>query len=155
MRISDWSSDVCSSDLPPNGYVSPQGENVGFGPDLAREFARHLGVELELVQVTSKNRIPLLQSGQIDADIGTTTPTKTRDEVIDFSYVYVVDPTLILVRTGDSTDTADYFDSDRVVGALQGSFYVALWKQHTPRASIMQQQEPPAAGRHLGADKVA
>src|SRR3546814_7797012 len=93
MRISDWSSDVCSSDL-------------------------------------SKNRIPLLQSGQIDADIGTTTPTKTRDEVIDFSYVYVVDPTLILVRKGDSTDPADYFDSDRVVGALQGSFYVALWKQH-------------------------
>src|SRR3546814_11334530 len=99
MRISDWSSDVCSSDLstldvirergkllagvrfdaPPNGYVSPQGENVGFGPDLAREFARHLGVELELVQVTSMNRNPLLQSGQLDTDIGTTTPTQTRE----------------------------------------------------------------------------
>src|SRR3546814_9454861 len=83
-------------DAPPNGYVSPQGEIIGFGPDLARALARHLGVELELVQVTSKNRIPLLQSGQIDADIGTTTPTKTRDEVIDFSYAYVVDPTLIM-----------------------------------------------------------
>src|SRR3546814_17439376 len=94
-------------DAPPNGYVSPQGENVGFGPDLAREFARPLGVELELVQVTSKNRIPLLQSGQLDTDIGTNTPTKTLDEVIYFSYVYVLEPPHIPApqRTTTSTPT--------------------------------------------------
>jgi len=141
-------------DAPPNGYVSPQGEIVGFGPDLARELARHLGVELELVQVTSKNRIPLLQSGQIDADIGTTTPTKTRDEVVDFSYVYVVDPTLILVRKGDSTDPADYFDSERRVGALQGSFYVGLWRQHSPAARILEYQELPELVVALAQGKV-
>src|SRR3546814_19326316 len=57
-------------DAPPNGYVSPQGEIIGFGPDLARALARPPGLGLEPVHVTSQNRIPLLPHGQIDAAIG-------------------------------------------------------------------------------------
>ena len=139
---------------PPNGYIDIQGNIVGFGPDLAREFARHLGVEVEFVQVTSKNRIPLLLNGQIDVDIGTTTPTKTRDEVIDFSYIYVVDETTILIRDGESTDPEDYFNSDKIVGAQQGSFYVDLWKQHSPGANIKEYQELPELVVALAQGKV-
>lgn len=128
---------------PPSGYVDAQGNIVGFAPDLARELANHLGVEVEFVQVTSKNRIPLLLNGQIDADIGTTTPTKTRDEVIDFTHVYVVDQTAILVRKDGSLDPKDYFNSDKIVGAMQGSFYIELWKQHSPGANIKEYQELP------------
>lgn len=130
-------------DAPPNGYVDAQGNIVGFGPDLAREFARHLGVEVEFVQVTSKNRIPLLLNGQIDVDIGTTTPTKTRDEVIDFSYTYMVDQTMIMVREGESADPQDYFNKDKIFGGLQGSFYITLWKQQVPDANIKEYQEFP------------
>src|SRR3546814_877482 len=59
-----------------------------------------------------------------------------------------------LVRKGDSTDQADYFDSDRVVGALQGSFYVALWKQHAPSARILEYQELPELVVALAQGKV-
>src|SRR3546814_10461722 len=59
-----------------------------------------------------------------------------------------------LVRKGDSTDPADYFDSDRVVGALQGSFYVALWKQHAPSARILEYQELPELVVALAQGKV-
>lgn len=128
---------------PPNGYIDAQGRNVGFAPDLAREFARHLGVEVEFVQVNSKNRIPLLLNGQIDADIGTTTPTKVRDEVIDFSHVYIVDQTVIIVREGESTEPKDYFNSDKIVGVQQGSNDVNLWKQYSPDATFKEYQEMP------------
>src|SRR3546814_323834 len=89
-------------DYPPNGFVDATGEVVGYGPDLAREFARNLGVKVKFVQATSQTRIPLLLNGQIDAEFGITTPSKTRDEVVDFSLVYNVEPTVILVRNGES-----------------------------------------------------
>src|SRR3546814_16499457 len=80
-----------SFDYPPNGFVDATGEVVGDGPDLAREFARNLGVKVKFVQATSQTRIPLLLNGQIDAEFGITTPSKTRDEVVDFSLVYNVE----------------------------------------------------------------
>src|SRR5690606_24861952 len=78
-------------DYPPVGSVDRDGKNIGFGVDIAKAFAEKLGVEPTFVQTTSRNRIPLLQSGGIDADIGPTTPTKERDEVVDFSIVYYWD----------------------------------------------------------------
>lgn len=141
-------------DYPPNGSLDGQGNNVGFGPDIARALAKRLGVEVEFVQTTSKNRIPLLLNGQIDADIGPTTPTKTRDEVVDFSYTYIVDQAVIMVRKGDSTDPKAYFGSDKVVGALQGSSFVGLWKEYSPDADIKEYQEFPQLVVALAKGKV-
>jgi polar amino acid transport system substrate-binding protein len=130
-------------DLPPNGFVDAEGTNVGFGPDIARELARHLGVEVEFVQTTSKTRIPLLMARQIDAEFGATTPTKSRDEAVDFSYAYNLEQAVILVRKGDSTDPKAYFNADKIVGGLQGSYFVDLWKEHSPNANIKEYQEFP------------
>ena len=141
-------------DYPPNGSVDGQGNNLGFGPDIARAFAERLGVEVEFVQTTSKNRIPMLLNGQIDADIGPTTPTKTRDEVVDFSYTYIVDQAVIMVREGESKDPKAYFNSDKVVGALQGSSFVGLWKDHSPEANIKEYQEFPQLVVALAQGKV-
>lgn len=141
-------------DVPPNGYLDAQGNNVGFGPDIAREFAKHLGVEVEFVQTTSKTRIPLLLNGQIDADIGSTTPTKTRDEVVDFSHMYNLERSVILVRQGDSTDPDDYYNTDKIVGGLQGSFFVYLWKQSSPDAKFKEYQEFPELVIALAQGKV-
>jgi polar amino acid transport system substrate-binding protein len=141
-------------DFPPNGYIDIQGNHIGFGPDIAREFAKHLGVGIEFVQVTSKNRIPLLLNRQIDADIGATTPNKTRDEVIDFSYTYVVDRGVIMVRQGDSIDPEDYFNTDKIVGTTQGSNLFGLWKDHSPAANMKQYQEYPEVVIALAQGKI-
>ena len=141
-------------DLPPTGYLDLQGNHIGFGPDIAREFAKRLGVEVEFVQTTSKSRIPLLLNGQIDAEIGPTTPTKTRDEVIDFSYTYITDQGVILVREGDSVDPRDYFNSEVRVGGMQGSFFVDLWKESSPEANFIEYQEFPELVVALTQDKV-
>src|SRR3546814_5507041 len=53
MRISDWSSDVCSSDLPLGGIDHDRHPgDVGFGGDQVEELHhRRLGVEHALVHV--------------------------------------------------------------------------------------------------------
>ena len=111
-------------------------------------------MEVEFVQVTSKNRIPLLLNGQIDADIGTTTPTKTRDEVIDFSYTYIVNQGIIMVREGESLDPKDYFNTEKVVGTLQGSNLFNVWKEHSPDAKMKQYQELPELVVALSQSKI-
>lgn len=130
-------------DYPPNGFVNSAGDVVGYGPDLAREFARNLGVDVKFVQATSQTRIPLLLNGQIDAEFGITTPSKVRDEVVDFSLVYNVEETVVLVRKGESRDPKDYMGSGRPIGALQGSIFGDLWKQEDPTAELKLYQEYP------------
>lgn len=131
-------------DYPPNGYVDKEGKNLGFGPDIAREFAKHLGVSLELVQTRADTRIPMILNGLIDLDIGPTTPEKPRNEVVDFSYTYVWDRSVILVRSGMSKKPADYYnDTKAVIGNLQGGNFEKMWLVQAPNATIKLYQENP------------
>src|SRR3546814_9393667 len=81
MRISDWSSDVCSSDLGSDGQIA------GLEPDLARDVAAVLGVQLELVPVVSSNRMQFLDQGRIDLVIATMADTDERRDMVQ-----IVDP---------------------------------------------------------------
>ena len=56
------------ADSPPSAYVDAQGHVVGFCADVARYLAKRLGVSLQFVQVTASSRVPLLQTGRIDAE---------------------------------------------------------------------------------------
>lgn len=40
-------------DYPPGSFADAQGVVQGYGPDVAREFGKHLGVEVKFVQTTS------------------------------------------------------------------------------------------------------
>lgn len=71
--------------LPPLAKFSDKNELEGFDVDVAKEIARLLGVELELVQVGSPDRIPFVASGRIDIVMGAMTRTPERAKVIDFT----------------------------------------------------------------------
>lgn len=131
-------------DFPPVGSVDNSGKPIGFGPELAKIFADRLSVQVEYVQVTSKTRIPLLQNGSIDADIGPSTPTVARDEVVDFSIPYVWDGVGFLVKKGGSLNVKDY-GPPKKVATTQGSFIVDLIKKELPNAEIVLFQEFPDA----------
>ena len=66
------------ADYPPWGMVAPDGSIVGLEPDLARDAAERLGVELELVPVTAGNRLQRLEQGQVDLVIATLGDTAER-----------------------------------------------------------------------------
>ncbi|MSO93406.1 MAG: transporter substrate-binding domain-containing protein [Rhodospirillales bacterium] len=130
-------------DFPPNGYVDSSGKNIGFGPDIAREFAKRLGVPVEFVQTTAQSRIPLILSGAIDAEFGASAPTKPRDEVVDFSYTYIWDEYVIVVREGMSKDPKDYMKTDKTVGVIQGAEAANIWAEQSPTSKMVRYQEYP------------
>lgn len=75
-------------DFPPFGSVGSDMEPVGYDIDMAKLIAEEMGVELELVPVTSANRIPFLQTNKVDLVISSLGKNAERDEVIDFSDAY-------------------------------------------------------------------
>jgi polar amino acid transport system substrate-binding protein len=124
------------ADSPPSAYVDAQGHIVGYCADVARYLARRLGVGLQFVQVTAASRVPLLQTGRIDAEVSVTTPNKVRNEVVDFTYSYIFDNGVLVVREGGSTNLKDYMNPDKVIGATQGNGFVDRWKLLSPNAKF-------------------
>ena len=130
-------------DYPPIGYIDKQGKNAGFGVDIAQAFAEKLGVKVEYVQVTSKTRIPLIVNRRIDAEIGASTPTRRRDEVADWSIVYLWDLGVILVRKGDGMNIKDY-GPPKVAATTQGSVFEKLFYEAVPNGKMKLFQEYPS-----------
>jgi len=123
-------------DAPPSGYVDGQGHVLGYCADVARYVGKRLGVPVEFVQVTAASRVPLLRTGRIDAEFAITTPQKVRNEVVDFTYSYIWDNAVLLVRSGSSTNYKDYIGDTKVMGATQGNGFVDNWKKESPNAKF-------------------
>ena len=69
------------SDYPPFGMLDANGRLIGFEPDLAAELARRLGVQLQLVAVSSTSRLQKLEEGAIDVVIATLGDTPQRRQI--------------------------------------------------------------------------
>jgi polar amino acid transport system substrate-binding protein len=75
-------------DFPPFGSVGPDMKPVGYDIDVARLIAQELGVTLELVPVSSANRIAFLNTKKVDLVISSLGKNPEREKVIDFSDAY-------------------------------------------------------------------
>src|SRR6478752_3401148 len=75
-------------DFPPFGSVGPDMTPVGYDIDVATLIAEKMGVKLELVPVTSANRIPYLQTKKVDLVISSLGKNPDREKVIDFTTAY-------------------------------------------------------------------
>jgi polar amino acid transport system substrate-binding protein len=75
-------------DFPPFGSVTPDLKPVGYDIDVANLIGKKLGVKVELVPVTSANRIPYLQTKKVDLVISSLGKNPDREKVIDFSDAY-------------------------------------------------------------------
>ena len=124
------------ADSPPSAYLDAQGRQIGYCADVARYLSRRLGVKLVFVPVTAASRIPLLNTGRIDAEVAVTTPQKVRNEVVDFTYSYIWDNAVLLVRAGESTNPVDYQNNTKKIGASQGDGFIDRWKQVSPNSSF-------------------
>jgi polar amino acid transport system substrate-binding protein len=76
------------TDFPPYGFVGTDLQPQGLDVDTARLIAAKLGVKLELVPVTSANRIAYLQTKKADLVISTLGKNPEREKVIDFTAAY-------------------------------------------------------------------
>ncbi len=125
------------SDFPPFGYVDSSGKNLGFDVDVAHLFAQALfkdANKVELVAVTSGNRIPFLQSGKIDIIIATVTVTDERRQVVEFSDPYFLSGSLLLVpKTSAIRGVEDL--AGKTVAVIQGAIQDKDIEQLAPKAN--------------------
>ena len=70
---------------PPFGTLDKDGKPDGSEIAVARQLAKDLGVELELVQVTAPQRIPALLAGRADVAISSLSITVDRAKTVAFA----------------------------------------------------------------------
>ncbi|MBP1844219.1 polar amino acid transport system substrate-binding protein [Rhizobium petrolearium] len=75
-------------DFPPFGIMNTGNEPDGYDADVAKLLAKEWGVKLQIVPVTGPNRIPYLQSNQVDLLVASLGITEERAKSVDFSEPY-------------------------------------------------------------------
>ena len=75
-------------DFPPFGSVGADMKPSGYDIDVANLIGKELGTRVELVPVSSANRVPFLTTGKVDLVISSMGKNAEREKVIDFSTAY-------------------------------------------------------------------
>lgn len=104
----------------PFGFTTSSGSPTGYDVDIANALAKEMGVEVEVVNTTSSNRIPYLQTKKVDVVICNFTRTLERAKQIAFSDPYVVATEGILVNKSSGIATADDLKGKKVA-VVKGS----------------------------------
>lgn len=76
------------ADFPPFGSVDSDLKPQGLDIDVATLIAKKMGVKVELIPVSSANRIPYLTTKKVDLVISSMGKNAEREKVIDFSAAY-------------------------------------------------------------------
>ncbi|GIP40893.1 glutamine ABC transporter substrate-binding protein [Paenibacillus sp. J31TS4] len=117
------------------------GKVEGFDVDIAKALAKQIfGDEskLELKEVTSKTRMPMLTNGEIDIIIATMTITEERKKEVEFSDVYFKAGQSLLVKKGSPIQSiADVKKGTKVLG-VKGSTSVVNIKQKAPESTVLE-----------------
>ena len=116
-------------DFSPFGFLDENGEVVGFDVDLIQALAELWGVQVELVQVTSANRIDKVAAGEVDLVAASMTHTQGREATIDFSQTYFADGQSLLVRGNAGINGIRELDGGRVA-AIEGSTSIIQINDH-------------------------
>ena len=114
------------------------GQVKGFDIDMAKAVSKKVmgdEAKLELKEVTSKTRIPLLENGDIDAIIATMTITEERKKQVDFSDVYFAAGQSLLVPN-DSPVTGIQDLKGKTVIAVKGSTSAKNIREKSPEAKV-------------------
>jgi putative glutamine transport system substrate-binding protein len=124
------------------GLKNPSNNEVeGFDIDIAKALAKSiLGDEtkIELKEVTSKTRIPMLDSNEIDLIVATMTITEERRKQVDFSEVYFKAGQSLLVKKGSAIKGIDDVKKGTKILAVKGSTSVDNIIEKSPEATVLE-----------------
>ncbi|CAB3798876.1 ABC transporter glutamine-binding protein GlnH [Paraburkholderia caffeinitolerans] len=104
----------------PFGFYNKDGQPDGYDVDLAKELAKEMGVKLEVVNTTSANRIPNLQTGKVDVVFCNFTRNMERAKEIAFTTPYVVASEALLVKKSSGIQSIKDM-SNRTIATVKGS----------------------------------
>jgi glutamate transport system substrate-binding protein len=132
------------------GFRNPTNNEIeGLDADLCREIAKELGVEAELIEAVSANRIPFLNERRVDLVISTFTINDERKTQIDFSRPYYVAGQSILAKKSDtSINGVDDLNGKKVCSA-EGSTSEKNVREKAPQAELVLFKTYTEAGQAL------
>ncbi|WP_409524298.1 transporter substrate-binding domain-containing protein [Nitrincola sp. MINF-07-Sa-05] len=127
-------------DFPPFGSVGSDLQPRGYDIDMANYIAEQMGVKVELITVTSANRIPYLQTGRADLVISSLGKNEEREKAIDFSDAYA--PFFLGVfGNADIAVTSPEDLADKVVGVTRGAVEDMELEKVMPTSTTLQRFE--------------
>ena len=117
------------ADYAPFGFRNSAGKLVGYDVDVARAFAEKIGVDLDLVPVTSATRLQMLQRGEIDVVIATLGDTRSRRNLVTMvEPQYYGDGANVLLRP--DSGVAEWADlRGKTLCGVQGSLWNRLARE--------------------------
>ena len=91
----------------PFSYIGPDGKPIGYSFDLCMKFVDKIketlkkpDLKVNLVPVTSANRIPLMANGTIDMECGSTAITLARLQQVNFLPIMFITGLKLMVKKG-------------------------------------------------------
>ena len=129
-----------SGSQPPLTATTKDGTIIGFDADLARAFAKAMGVKLTLVPLQFSELLPALVRGDVDMVLSGLTMTPQRNLQVAFVGPYLVSGMSILAkeRTRAKLRKAEDIDTPRVsLAALRESTAVKFAQENVPRARLV------------------
>ena len=138
----------------PFGFTDPQGQPDGYDVDIAKELAKDMGVKLEVVDTTSSNRIPNLQTNKVDVVFCNFTRTLERAKEIAFTDPYVVATEGLLVRAGSGVTSLESMKG-RTVAVVKGSTNADVLRERGIDVKVAEfdSSQVSGAGRQAGAGR--
>lgn len=127
-------------DFPPFGSVGKDLQPEGYDIDMAHYLADKMKLKLQLVPVTSANRVPYLQTDKVDLVISSLGKNAEREKVIDFSNAYA--PFFLGVFGAKSDTLADLNAlSGKTVGVTRGAVEDLALTSVAPKDAKIQRYE--------------
>lgn len=148
-----------SKDAIPFAYRNQQGELIGYSIDILELITQQLetdlkqDLELELVPLQPKQRIPKLRDGSVDIVCDASSFTWQRDRLIDFSLSYSSTGTRLLVKNSSNYRYDTSFAGKRI-GALAQTTNEKAIRRAQPSAEIVIYKDRAAAYQALDQGKI-
>jgi glutamate/aspartate transport system substrate-binding protein len=109
----------------PFAYADKQKKQVGYAVDLCTKVADNVkqqlnlpNLEIKVIPVSSQARIPLVSSGTIDMECGSSTNTLERQKKVGFSVTYFVATVRMAVKTNSGIKNLEDLNGKTIVTTL-------------------------------------
>ena len=123
------------ADQPPMASLNNAGQYEGFDIEVANHIANIMKVKVEIVPLTTAQRVPFLQSGQIDISLGALTRTPERALLVDYTIPLHSESVLVLTTEGNAINTwRDLNDPSQTLASGRGYWTTDMVKAELPTA---------------------
>ena len=121
---------------PPWGMLDAGMQPEGIDVEVATLLAKYMGVKLEIVPVTSQNRIPFILTGKADLVMATLTITPERALQIWFSDPYAAQESIIMAPAASAIASFDDLKGKKV-SVVRGAIQDPMVMRLAPGATMM------------------